>query len=41
MNPALTPPELRALMQNAGCADVAVAGDAYADRLHEAGASRY
>jgi len=40
MNPALTTPELRALMQNAGCADVAVAGDAYATRLQEAGASR-
>jgi acyl-CoA synthetase (AMP-forming)/AMP-acid ligase II len=40
MNPALTTAELRALMQNAGCADVAVAGDAHAARLHEAGASR-
>jgi acyl-CoA synthetase (AMP-forming)/AMP-acid ligase II len=40
MNPALTTPELRALMQNAGCADVAVAGDAHAARLHEAGAGR-
>jgi len=40
MNHALTTPELRALMQNAGCADVAVAGDAYAARLQEAGASR-
>ncbi len=40
MNPALTTPELRALMQNAGCADVAVAGDAHAARLREAGASR-
>jgi acyl-CoA synthetase (AMP-forming)/AMP-acid ligase II len=40
MNPALTTPELRALMQNAGCADVAVAGDVYAARLQEAGASR-
>jgi acyl-CoA synthetase (AMP-forming)/AMP-acid ligase II len=40
MNPALTTPELRALMQNAGCADVAVAGDAHAARLQEAGASR-
>jgi acyl-CoA synthetase (AMP-forming)/AMP-acid ligase II len=40
MNPALTTPELRALMQNAGCAQVAVAGGAHADRLHEAGASR-
>jgi acyl-CoA synthetase (AMP-forming)/AMP-acid ligase II len=40
MNPALTTPELRALKQNAGCADVAVAGDAYAARLQDAGASR-
>ena len=40
MNPAFTTPELRALMQNAGCADVAVAGDAHAARLNEAGASR-
>ena len=40
MNPALTTSELRALMQNAGCADIAVAGDAHAIRLHEAGASR-
>ena len=40
MNPALTTSELRALMQNAGCADLAVAGDAHAARLHEAGASR-
>jgi len=40
MNPALTPPELRGLMQNAGCADVGVAGEAHADRLREAGASK-
>src|ERR1700744_1080942 len=40
MNPALTTAELRTLMQNAGCADVAVAGDAHVARLHEAGASR-
>jgi acyl-CoA synthetase (AMP-forming)/AMP-acid ligase II len=40
MNPALTTPELRALIQNSGCADVAVAGDAHAARLQEAGASR-
>jgi acyl-CoA synthetase (AMP-forming)/AMP-acid ligase II len=38
MNPALTPPELRGLLKNAGCADVVVAGEAYADRLREAGA---
>jgi acyl-CoA synthetase (AMP-forming)/AMP-acid ligase II len=40
MNPALAPPELRALMQNARCAEVAVAGQAYADRLGAAGAAR-
>ena len=40
MNPALTTSELRGLMQNAGCADVGVAGEAYADRLREAGASK-
>jgi acyl-CoA synthetase (AMP-forming)/AMP-acid ligase II len=40
MNPALTTSELRGLMQNAGCADVGVAGQAYADRLREAGASK-
>jgi acyl-CoA synthetase (AMP-forming)/AMP-acid ligase II len=38
MNPALTPPELRGLLKNAGCAEVAVAGEAYVDRLREAGA---
>ena len=38
MNPALTPPELRGLLKNAWCADVAVAGEAYVDRLREAGA---
>jgi acyl-CoA synthetase (AMP-forming)/AMP-acid ligase II len=38
MNPALTPPELQALLTNAGCAKVAVAGEAYVDRLVEAGA---
>jgi acyl-CoA synthetase (AMP-forming)/AMP-acid ligase II len=40
MNPALTTPELRSLMQNAGCADVAVAGEGYAQRLRAAGAGR-
>jgi acyl-CoA synthetase (AMP-forming)/AMP-acid ligase II len=40
MNPALTPPELRSLIHNAGCADVGVAGEAYADRLRAAGASK-
>src|SRR5580704_12395313 len=38
MNPARTPPEMRALMQNAGCADVAIAGEAYVDRLRAGGA---
>lgn len=36
MNPALTPPELRALLDNAGCAEVAVAGESYAGRLRDA-----
>ncbi|OBK28206.1 acyl-CoA synthetase [Mycobacterium asiaticum] len=36
MNPALTPAELRALLNSAQCAEVAVAGDAYADRLRAA-----
>src|ERR1700742_2667354 len=36
MNPALTPPELRALMRNAGCAEVVVAGEDYVERLQEA-----
>ena len=39
MNPALTPPELRGLVVNAGCADVGVAGATYAERLREAGLS--
>ncbi|MCV6963031.1 acyl-CoA synthetase [Mycobacterium intermedium] len=39
MNPALTPPELRALMANAGCADVAVAGETSIDRVRDAGAA--
>ncbi len=38
MNPALTPPELQGLLKNAGCADVAVAGEPYVDRLRQAGA---
>ncbi|WP_102417799.1 class I adenylate-forming enzyme family protein [Mycobacterium sp. 4858] len=38
MNPALTPPELRGLLTNAGCAEVAVAGQPYIGRLREAGA---
>jgi len=39
MNPALTPPELQGLLKHAGCADVAVAGEPYVDRLREAGAA--
>ncbi|SPM36603.1 Acyl-CoA synthetase (AMP-forming)/AMP-acid ligase II [Mycobacterium rhizamassiliense] len=39
MNPALTPPELRGLLKNADCAGVGVAGQAYADRLRDAGAT--
>jgi acyl-CoA synthetase (AMP-forming)/AMP-acid ligase II len=38
MNPALTPPELHGLLENAGCADVAVAGEPYVGRLRDAGA---
>ncbi|AGB23789.1 acyl-CoA synthetase (AMP-forming)/AMP-acid ligase II [Mycobacterium sp. JS623] len=37
MNPALTPPELHELVTNAGCSSVGVAGDAYVDRLVDAG----
>jgi acyl-CoA synthetase (AMP-forming)/AMP-acid ligase II len=39
MNPALTPPELQALLKNAGCAPVGVAGEPYVDRLVDAGVS--
>lgn len=35
MNPALTPGELCALLDNAGCCPVAVAGEAFAPRLPE------
>lgn len=38
MNPALTPPELQGLLKNAGCAEVAVAGEQYVQRLRDAGA---
>ncbi|OBF78469.1 acyl-CoA synthetase [Mycobacterium sp. 852002-51613_SCH5001154] len=38
MNPALTPPELHGLLTSAGCAEVAVAGEPYGQRLREAGA---
>jgi acyl-CoA synthetase (AMP-forming)/AMP-acid ligase II len=38
MNPALTPPELQGLLKNARCADVAIAGEQYVERLREAGA---
>src|SRR3954449_7251081 len=37
MNPALTAPELQGLVKNAGCASVAVAGEAYVERLADAG----
>ncbi len=37
MNPALTEPELRGFLRNAGCADVGVAGEAFANRLRSAG----
>ncbi|OBH45847.1 class I adenylate-forming enzyme family protein [Mycobacterium mantenii] len=37
MNPALTPHEIHGLVDNAGCAGVAVAGAPYADRLRDAG----
>ena len=40
MNPALTPPELRGLVEDAECAEVGVAGEQYADRLLEAGATQ-
>lgn len=40
MNPALTPPEIRGLLANADCADVGVAGDAYANRLLQGGATK-
>jgi len=39
MNPALTPTELRALLDDTGNAKVAVAGEAYVARLVEAGAT--
>jgi acyl-CoA synthetase (AMP-forming)/AMP-acid ligase II len=40
MNPALTPSELRGLLRNAGCADVAVAGESYVSRVREAGVTK-
>jgi acyl-CoA synthetase (AMP-forming)/AMP-acid ligase II len=40
MNPALTPPELQGLAKNAGCASVGVAGEAYVERLVDAGLSQ-
>jgi hypothetical protein len=39
MNPVLTPSGLRVLREHVGCADVGVAGEAYADRLEPAAAS--
>ncbi|OBG61636.1 class I adenylate-forming enzyme family protein [Mycobacterium sp. E3339] len=38
MNPALTPIELHGLLTGAGCGEVAVAGEPYADRVRDAGA---
>jgi acyl-CoA synthetase (AMP-forming)/AMP-acid ligase II len=40
MNPALTPSEMRGLLADAECADVGVAGEAYAERLLDAGAAQ-
>ncbi|MGX9792594.1 class I adenylate-forming enzyme family protein [Mycobacterium sp. MMS18-G62] len=40
MNPALTSVEIRGLVANADCADVGVAGQAYAARLVEAGVAQ-
>ncbi|HZQ33024.1 MAG TPA: class I adenylate-forming enzyme family protein [Mycobacterium sp.] len=37
MNPALTPAEVRGLLDSAECADVVIAGEAHADRVREAG----
>src|ERR1700761_5646270 len=37
MNPALTPQEIRGLLDNTDCADVAVAGEPFVDRVREAG----
>jgi acyl-CoA synthetase (AMP-forming)/AMP-acid ligase II len=40
MNPALTPAELQNMLRNAGCVEVGVAGEPYADRLRAAGATK-
>ncbi|HWF70985.1 MAG TPA: class I adenylate-forming enzyme family protein [Mycobacterium sp.] len=40
MNPALTSPELRDMLRNAGCVGVGIAGEPYADQLRAAGATR-
>ena len=40
INPALTPSELKGLLENAGCAAVGVAGEAFAGRLRLAGADK-
>jgi long-chain acyl-CoA synthetase len=40
MNPALTSPELRGLIKEAGCATVGVAGESYVDRLVDAGLAK-
>jgi acyl-CoA synthetase (AMP-forming)/AMP-acid ligase II len=39
MNPALTPPEIQGLLKNSDCAEVAVAGAPFVDRVREAGAA--
>lgn len=40
MNPALTSPELRDMLRNAGCVGVGIAGESYAGQLRAAGATR-
>ena len=40
MNPALTPPELRGLVQNAECAEVGVAGEQYVGPAPRSGCDR-
>jgi acyl-CoA synthetase (AMP-forming)/AMP-acid ligase II len=39
MNPALTSPELRDMLRNAGCVGVGIAGEPYAGQLRAAGAT--
>ncbi len=40
MNPALTSPELRDMLRNAGCVGVGIAGESYAGQLRAAGATK-